>query len=116
MQKRYNALVDLSFPKAIPNLPFYNLIINVEGDSIGSGYAFDIALVIFNDFKGLWNTQQLINLLSNFGYKELRSCLKIKILDSENGFNEIPSGSQEIGHSLIHILIELIRIKVKVEV
>ena len=113
MEPVYNAQLLICLPSTIPDLPFYNLHINVDGDSIGSSYATEIARELFKEFEKMWSKEQLTKLLEAIDYKALRACLDIKIIDRQNGMKEIRDGAEEVGHSTIHLFLDLIKQKVK---
>lgn len=112
MEPVYNAQLLICLPNTLPDLPFYNLHINVDGDSIGSSYATEIAGELFKEFEKMWSEEQLTKLLENVDYKVLRACLDIKIIDRQNDMKEINDGANEVGHSTIHIFLDLIKQKV----
>jgi hypothetical protein len=112
VQQRYVTHLTISLPHDIPNLPFYNIYKNVDGDNIGSSYSSDIANSLFKDFDNMWSIEQLKILMNKLDFEKFRSCLSIKIDDREKNMAKFEYGSKVTGDSVMHFLIFLIKRKI----
>lgn len=109
---KYLAQLLVSLPSDIPNLPFYNLHKNIDGDSIGSIFSSDIANSLFEDFDTMWSISDLQKLINKFDFKKFRSCVSIKIYDREKDMIETQYGVNGVGDAAVNFLIFLIKRKI----